>query len=315
MKPGNSNSRCIMADPRFFAADSNRPGGAPRRTVWKRGDRVLAPWEPTFLYAGTMDQVTAGRALINFDDGDAGWVDLAFVQPLALQCGQRVMSRRRMGPHFFPGEIREVDGEQVHVEFDDGKEERTTVASLRIPCQPLGRGAEQVKATSHLAFLEHLQEGDRVWALWNPAALFPGTVNELRDREVDVHFDDGDQAWVQLEHVLPLDLIVGMFVMCRSRIEQCWLDSQFHPGTITDTEGDRVLIRYDDGDEEWTTAAALALPVPRPPAAMPPPAPADVRVSRDPAGLSNGWNPSTVLWVGGFVVAAVAALFYWLGSR
>jgi hypothetical protein len=36
------------------------------------------------LYAGTVAQVTKGRALIQFDDGDSGWVDLAFVQPLAL---------------------------------------------------------------------------------------------------------------------------------------------------------------------------------------------------------------------------------------
>ena len=294
-----------MADPGFFSRDSNRPSGSPRRAVWKRGDRVLAPWEPTFLYAGTMEQVAGGRALIQFDDGDSGWVDLAFVQALALTAGQRVMSRRRMGPHFFPGEIREVDGEEVHVEFDDGKEERTTVASLRIPCQPLGRGAEQVKATSSMAFVEHLQEGDRVWALWNDAALFPGTVNELGEGEAHVHFDDGDQAWVRLEHLMPLEIIVGMFVMGRWR-----MSPRFYPGTITDTEGDRVHIHYDDGDEEWTTAAALALPI------QPPPPPAAARPeAAEPAGAAKGWDPRTVLWVAGLVVVAVAVLFYALGQR
>src|SRR6516165_1890300 len=131
-----------MAAPGYFAPDSNRGTGNRRKTPWKSGDRVLAPWEPTFVYAGTVDQVSAGRALINFDDGDAGWVDLAHVQPLALERGCRVMSRRRMGPNFFPGEIDDIDGDNVHVEFDDGKEEWTTVASLRIPCPPAGLGAE-----------------------------------------------------------------------------------------------------------------------------------------------------------------------------
>jgi hypothetical protein len=281
----------------------------PRSTLWRKGDRVLAPWEPTYLYAGTLDQVSAGRALIQFDDGDAGWVDLAFVQPLALERGQRVMSRRRMGPHFFPGEIYEIDGENVHIEFDDGKEEHTTVASLRIPCQPRGRGAEQVKATSHTAFLEHLEEGDRVWALWNNVALFPGTVGQQRGSEVHVDFDDGDEAWVQLDHLLPLDFIVGMFVMGRWR-----MGSEFYPGTITDTEGDRIRIQYQDGDEEWTTPAALALPI-RPsqaeqtPASTEPPAVSAVSIVR------TGWNPRTVLWIAGVVVVAVAGLFFWLGRQ
>jgi hypothetical protein len=208
-----------------------------------------------------------------------------------------------MGPHFFPGEISEVDGERVHVEFDDGKEEQTTVAALRIPCQPMGRGAEQVSATSHLAFLERLGEGDRVWALWNNTALFPGTVDRRRGREFHVHFDDGDQAWVALEHLLPLELMVGMFVMARRRT-----GPRFLPGIITDTEGDRVHIRLDDGGEEWTTAAALALPI-QPPQAPGRPAPANL------GGVSSSWNPRTVLWVTGVVVVAVAALFFWLGHR
>src|SRR5947209_5423525 len=96
-----------------FSSGSNRP----RRKAWQPGDRVLAPWEPTFLYAGTLERVEGRRALVRFDDGDAGWVELSFIEPLALQAGQRVMSRRRMGPHFFPGEVREVEGENVDVEF------------------------------------------------------------------------------------------------------------------------------------------------------------------------------------------------------
>jgi hypothetical protein len=269
------------------------------RRAWKRGDRVLAPWEPTYLYAGTVEQLAAGRALIQFDDGDSGWVDLELVQPLTLRPGQKVMSRRRMGPHFFPGEVREVEGEDVHVEFDDGKEERTTVAALRIPCEPRGRGAEQVKATSHTAFLDRLQEGDRVWALWGDAALFPGTVSERRGGEAHIDFDDGDEAWVRLEQLMPLEFIVGMFVMARWR-----MGAEFYPGRIADTEGDRVLVHYEDGDEEWTTAAALALPMPPPEAA-----------GAAPIIVRQGWDPRTVVWVGGLIVAFVGALCYWLGQR
>jgi hypothetical protein len=292
-----------MADSDFYSAETNRPSGSSRRTNWKKGDRVLAPWEPTFLYAGTIQEVKGGQALIQFDDGDAGSVDLALVQPLALQLGQKVMSRRRMGPHFFPGEISKIEGVHVHIEFDDGKEERTTVAALRIPCQPQGRGADQLKSISHMAFLEHLEEGSRVWALWKNSALFPGTVSELRGREAHIDFDDGDQDWVQVEHLMPLDLMIGMFVMGRWKMGQ-----QFFPGRITDTEGDRVHIRYEDGDEEWTTAEALALPIPSQ-------QPAATNAQPAPSPVMKGWDPHTVLWIGAVAVAAVAGLFFWLGRQ
>lgn len=298
-----------MPDPGSFTSDSDRPGKRPPGGGWKAGDRVLAPWEPTFLYAGRIVQLTGERARIEFDDGDAGWVEVAHLQPLSLSLGTRVMSRRRMGPHFFPGEIHEVDGEKVHVEFDDGKEEWTTVASLRIPCPPRGRGAEQLKATSHLAFQGRLQEGDRVWAVWKESALFAGTVTQRLGREVHVQFDDGDEAWVMVEEVMPLDIIVGMFVMGRWR-----MGPQFYPGRITDTEGERIHVRYEDGDEEWTTAEALALPIQRPQPSAEAPTTPETAVPAN-VQVQVGWNPQVVCWVGGIVLVMVAALFYWLGQR
>jgi len=326
-----------MADFGFSSPDRSFSGNNPRPQNWRIGDRVLAPWEPTFLYAGTLQEISGPNALIQFDDGDSGWVALARVLPLALRAGQPVMSRRRMGPRFFPGEIREIHGEDVVIDFEDGKEEETTVASLRIPCEPAGPGAEPVAVTSHRAFHDRLVVGDRVWALWKEAALFPGTVAERHEDEVRVEFDDGDEEWVPLEHLSPLDIIVGMFVLGRYR-----MGKQFYAGTIIDSEGDRIRVRYDDGDEEWTTAAALALPVqtgppPRsaPPAApfstalqhstvthpLPPPTPAFSNpgfpspASPDFGGSPVGWNPTMVLVIGSTLLIVVAGFFYWLGSR
>ena len=301
-----------MSDRDSFAAGGNRPSERSQRTSWRAGDRVLAPWEPMYLYAGTLEQVAEGRALIQFDDGDAGWVDLEYVQPLVLKKGQRVLSRRKMGPHFFPGEIRHVNGEQVYIDFDDGKEEEGTAASLRISCEPVRRGAQPVKTTSHRAFLEYLRVESRVWALWNNAALFAGTVNQLGETEAHIRFDDGDEAWVQLDHLLPLDFIVGMFVMARRRTNR-----EYFPATISDTEGHRVQVRFEDSTVEWTTAAALALPLqpPQPAAAHPVPTSSVATTTQhaDSRAIPSGWNPLVVLAIGGAVVTIIAVLFFLLG--
>src|SRR5262249_18517903 len=192
-----------------------------------------------------------------FDDGDAGWVLLHQVRALTVARGQKVLSRRRMGPHFFPAEILEVRGDEVRVGFEDrqGGEEWTRVAALRIPCQPTGPGASRTRVASHMAFLEHLRSGDRVWAPWASTTLFAGTVDRIAGREAHIHFDDGDQGWVQLEQLLPLQIPVGLRVLGRWR-----MGGQFYPGTVTEVRGEQVHIQYDDGDREWNRPAALVLP-------------------------------------------------------
>jgi hypothetical protein len=238
-------------------APKERPDahGLPSGRQWHVGDRVLAPWEPTFLYAGRVAQIQGNEALIQFDDGDAGWVSLKQLRPMVVPPGQHVLSRRRMGHFFYPGRVTEARGDEVCVEFEDGHEDEwTTVAALRIPCPPAASSTRPTRVSSHLAFLAKLEPGARVWAHWAQGAYFAGTVDQVRNNEAHIHFDDGDRGWVPLEQTAPLEFAVGMRVMGRWK-----MGPQFYPGVITDFEGDRVHIRYDDGDEEWTLPAALAV--------------------------------------------------------
>ena len=226
------------------------------RRGWRAGDRVLAPWEPEFLYAGRVAQIDGVQALIEFDDGDAGWVTLETARKLVVKPGQRVLSRQRMSPQFFPATVDEVRGEQVLVVFADWpRPSGVAVAALRIPCLDTGPGAVPTQVASHRAFQEHLRPGDRIWAPWNNATLFVGTVDRVEGSEVHVHFDDGDAGWVQLEQVFPLLIPVGLRVMSRWK-----MGSQYFPGTVTAVEGERVFVQYDDGDREWTRPAALVVP-------------------------------------------------------
>jgi len=105
------------------------------------GARVLAPWESMLLYAGTVDQLVGEEAHIRFDDGDSGWVQLSQVFPLELPPGLRVFGRWKMGAQYYPGELTTVDGNRIHIQYDDGDREWTSVAALRIPCVPNGPNA------------------------------------------------------------------------------------------------------------------------------------------------------------------------------
>jgi hypothetical protein len=182
--------------------------------TWRQGDRVLAPWEPDSLYVGRIEQLEAGRALIQFEDGDAGWVRLEQIRPLTIQRGQKVLSRRKLGLLFSPAEVLEVRGDDVCVRFGDG-EEWTRLAALRIPCQARGPGAVPVKAVSHLASRHPPQPGERVWAPWNNTLLFAGTVDENTATEAHIHFDDGDQGQMPDRPKLPMARATSAAGSCR----------------------------------------------------------------------------------------------------
>jgi hypothetical protein len=230
-----------------------------RSPSWRAGDRVLAPWEPHFLYFGVISHVQDNQAHISFGDGDSGWILLDQIRPLVVQAGQRVLSRRKMSSLHFPAEIIELRGEQVCVHFDDNQQDAwTTLAALRIPCEPIGPAAIPTKVASHLALAENLRPGDRVWAPWQNGVLFAGSVDKVQGKEAHIHFDDGDAGWVQHEQVLPLEIPIGLPVMGRWK-----MGGQYYPGTVAEVQGERIRIHYDDGDKEWTKPAALALPMER----------------------------------------------------
>src|SRR5262245_6013529 len=93
---------------------SYQPGAGPKATPAKpmaapsqEGDRVLAPWEPTWLRAGTIkqiktDEAQGDQAHIAFDLGGSGWVLVASLSPLAVNPGQKARIRRYLDPKEFP---------------------------------------------------------------------------------------------------------------------------------------------------------------------------------------------------------------------
>jgi hypothetical protein len=73
--------------------------------------------------------------------------------------------------------------------------------------------------------------------------------------KVIVQFLDGPERMLTPELIRRFDLGVGMAVEGRWKGGQ-----QYFPGKIAKLEGERVLVKYDDGDEEWSSIRLLRLP-------------------------------------------------------
>ena len=274
------------SDDRFSRRDDF---GANRPSSWEVGDRVLAPWEPQFLYAGTLREVRDGEAHVGFDDGDSGWVPLSEVRPLQVEIEQFVLCRKEMGNLFYPATVEDVSGETVHVRFDDGGAEWTTVAAVRLPREP-GPGASPTRVGSERAFVEKLRRGSRVLAPWENFFLYPATVVDVTDHEVHVQYDDGDAGCVGLIQVHPLELRPGLSVSVRGS------DKLYRPGEIVAAEGEDVEVRLDTGAARTVKLSDVRIPcIPAGDNARP------TRVANAPPGSGSGWS----WWATAIVIAAV----------
>lgn len=95
--------------------------------------------------------------------------------------------------------------------------------------------------------------GQRVLAQWSPEKFFyPGVIRAEKAGKYLLEFDDGDQAWVTSRQIAVLDVGVGSRVFAR------WKGGPaYYPGKVTRQEREKILVRYDDGDEEWTTVSMV----------------------------------------------------------
>jgi hypothetical protein len=216
-----------------------RPTAAPAAGSWIVGDRVLARWGGDGMwYPGTVQGLDGRQLHIAFDDGDKELMLPDRVAPLELPEGTRVQCRWKGGRQFFGGRITQRDGEKLHVKYDDGDEEWTTASFVRLR---LG------------APIRIWKQGERVLARWGPEPYhYPGTVGDVAGDVVSVQYDDGDSAQVGADEIEPLELRAGDRVQARRKNGQ-----QFYPGRVTQIDGARVHVAYDDGEQEWTTVATI----------------------------------------------------------
>lgn len=80
-----------------------------------------------------MREVRGDQLLVCFDDRDLSSVAAADVRPLSVSSGTRLYGSWDGSGDFYPGTVKEVREGGLHIVYDDGDEEWTTFAMIRLP--------------------------------------------------------------------------------------------------------------------------------------------------------------------------------------
>jgi hypothetical protein len=210
----------------------------PAQFRWSVTDRVLACWYDLDWYPGIVLAVQHDRLSILFDSGTQAVLPLAKVRPFRIAAGERVMCRRGAGHDYYTGQLAEVDGEKVQVRYDDGSVETTSARLLRLRRDdwfPTGPGSRAMPGARAL-----VQGFDLFW--------YPARLSVIDGKRIHVRYADGDEGLVTPDQVRPLDIRVGSRVFCRRGGGPHYL-----PGRVTEQDGDRIHVTYDDLGEETTS--------------------------------------------------------------
>ncbi len=98
------------------------------------GDRVLAQWpaEMEWWYPGVIVAVDGQNIQVQYDDGDRADLRMDQAQPLEVRIGTRVFGRWQGGTAYYPGVVSDINGSAIHINYDDGDREWSTVGMVRI---------------------------------------------------------------------------------------------------------------------------------------------------------------------------------------
>lgn len=213
---------------------------APKPKPAQADERLFGYWEPDgFWYPGQVARVEGEKSFFQFADGDEAWLKKDQMQTFNVKVGTRVQGNWQNDGAFYNGRVTKRSGDAIHIVYDDGDVEDTTIASVRL----------------RLQVAEWLTVGRTVFARWDDDGhWYPGKIGEKKDGKFFIQFDDGDTSWVNADGVLIWPVAPG------DRVEGDFQNAgTFYPGTIAAVEGNRVRINYDDGDVEETTVSRLRM--------------------------------------------------------
>lgn len=97
------------------------------------GQPVMARWAPDgYWYPGVIKQITDGKYLITFDDGQQATLEEQYVLGYRPLFEDRVEAIWKGDGRYYKATVSKRDREQVYITFDDGDTEWTTISKLRV---------------------------------------------------------------------------------------------------------------------------------------------------------------------------------------
>ena len=103
------------------------------RGRWKVGDHCLAKWSGDgYWYPGRVSRIRDGLYFVRYDDGDSEWRFEKYIREEKLKPGDVVFGRWKSGRRYYRGRITMRKGDSIHIEYDDGDKEWTTISRVRV---------------------------------------------------------------------------------------------------------------------------------------------------------------------------------------
>lgn len=101
---------------------------------WKENARVLAQWKDQYWYRGTVREVDRAqhRYSVEFGDGSSAWIFTAQILPDDIKVGDHILADWGKGGTYYWGKIAARNGDDIHITYDEGGEEDTTIDVVKV---------------------------------------------------------------------------------------------------------------------------------------------------------------------------------------
>lgn len=99
--------------------------------AWTNGDRCLGQWSDGYWYPATVVEAGEDAYSVAFDDGDSATLSDSQIRSIDWNVGTAVECNWKGGGSYYPGSITRKSGDAIHVSYEDGDEEDTSIGKCR----------------------------------------------------------------------------------------------------------------------------------------------------------------------------------------
>lgn len=99
--------------------------------AWDTGDRCLGQWSDGYWYPATVVNTGEGVYNVAFDDGDSAALSDSQIRSIDWNVGSAIECNWKGGGSYYPGTITKKSGDSIHMSYEDGDEEDTTIGKCR----------------------------------------------------------------------------------------------------------------------------------------------------------------------------------------